>query len=107
MTTVSIGEPTLRPRAYLRSGVADESAHNIATWTFGMIIFLRRSAASFGTCGTRFSHRSSPRCRVLRADWIRATALRGRVLQNLTPLSAALRKLYKAFNTTSVRGRTG
>src|SRR6266850_6178285 len=101
--TVSVGEHTLKAGgAFLRFRSNEESAHNIATWTFGQDQFFDGSAASIQNLRNpiQFTASFPPLPRFLRADWIQSYVQdEWRILQNLT-LDIGLRyeNLYKAFN---------
>jgi hypothetical protein len=101
--TLSMGNHTLKTgAAYLRFRSNEESAHNIATWTFATDQFFDGTPASIArlTSPIQFTASFPPLPRFLRADWIQAYAQEEwRVLPNLT-LDFGLRyeNLYKAFN---------
>jgi hypothetical protein len=101
--TLSMGNHTLKTgAAYLRFRSNEESAHNIATWTFGTDQFFDGTPASIArlTNPIQFTASFPPLPRFLRADWIQAYVQEEwRVLPNLT-LDVGLRyeNLYKAFN---------
>jgi hypothetical protein len=101
--TLSMGRHTLKTgAAYLRFRSNEESAHNIATWTFATDQFFDGTPASIArlTNPIQFTASFPPLPRFLRADWIHAYVQEEwRVLPNLT-LDFGLRyeNLYKAFN---------
>jgi hypothetical protein len=101
--TLSMGPHTLKTgAAYLRFRSNEESAHNIATWTFATDQFFDGTPASIArlTNPIQFTASFPPLPRFLRADWIHAYVQEEwRVLPNLT-LDFGLRyeNLYKAFN---------
>ncbi|MGH9254931.1 MAG: TonB-dependent receptor, partial [Vicinamibacterales bacterium] len=101
--TLSMGRHTLKTGgAFLRFRSNEESAHNIATWTFGTDQFFDGSAASIRNLRNpiQFTASFPPLPRHLRADWIHTYVQdEWRVLSNLT-LDVGLRyeNLYKAFN---------
>jgi len=101
--TMNIGAHTLKAGgAYLRFRSHEESAHNIATWTFGQDQFFDGSAAAIANLRNpiQFTASFPPLPRFLRADWIQSYVQdEWRLLSNLT-LDIGLRyeTLYKAFN---------
>ncbi|MBI4888755.1 MAG: TonB-dependent receptor [Acidobacteria bacterium] len=101
--TVSAGGHTLKAGgAFLRFRSNEESAHNIATWTFGQDQFFDGSAAAIRNLRNpiQFTASFPPLPRHLRADWIQSYVQdEWRVLPNLT-LDVGLRyeNLHKAFN---------
>lgn len=101
--TVNIGNHTLKGGgAYLRFRSHEESAHNIATWTFGQDQFFDGSAAAIRNLRNpiQFTASFPPLPRFLRADWIQSYVQdEWKILSNLT-LDIGLRyeNLYKAFN---------
>jgi carboxypeptidase family protein len=101
--TVNVGAHTLKGGgAYLRFRSHEESAHNIATWTFGQDQFFDGSAAAIRNLRNpiQFTASFPPLPRFLRADWIQSYVQdEWKLLSNLT-LDIGLRyeNLYKAFN---------
>jgi hypothetical protein len=101
--TLSMGDHTLKAGgAYLRFRSHEESAHNIATWTFGQDQFFDGTAAAISNLRNpiQFTASFPPLPRFLRADWIQSYVQdEWKVLSNLT-LDIGLRyeNLYKAFN---------
>ena len=101
--TMNVGDHTLKGGgAYLRFRSNEESAHNIATWTFGQDQFFDGSAAAIRNLRNpiQFTASFPPLPRFLRADWIQGYVQdEWKVLSNLT-LDIGLRyeNLYRAFN---------
>ncbi|HKC57273.1 MAG TPA: carboxypeptidase regulatory-like domain-containing protein [Vicinamibacterales bacterium] len=101
--TVSAGDHTLKGGgAFLRFRSNEESAHNIATWTFGQDQFFDGSAAAIRNLRNpiQFTASFPPLPRHLQADWIQSYVQdEWKVLSNLT-LDIGLRyeNLYRAFN---------
>lgn len=101
--TLSMGNHTLKTgAAYLRFRSNEESAHNIATWTFATDQFFDGTPASIArlTNPIQFTASFPPLPRFLRADWVQAYVQEEwRILPNLT-IDFGLRyeNLYKAFN---------
>jgi hypothetical protein len=109
--TVTAGRHTLKAGgAFLRFRSNEESAHNIATWTFGTDQFFDGTPASIAALRNpiQFTASFPPLPRHLRADWIQIYVQdEWRVRSNLT-LDFGLRyeNLYKAFNNhISLAGR--
>ena len=101
--TVSAGDHTLKGGgAFLRFRSNEESAHNIATWTFGQDQFFDGSAAAIRNLRNpiQFTASFPPLPRHLQADWIQAYVQdEWKLLSNVT-LDIGLRyeNLYRAFN---------
>jgi carboxypeptidase family protein len=101
--TVSLGDHTLKGGgAFLRFRSNEESAHNIATWTFGQDQFFDGSAAAIRNLRNpiQFTASFPPLPRHLQADWIQGYLQdEWKLLSNLT-LDIGLRyeNLHRAFN---------
>ena len=101
--TVNVGDHTLKTGgAFLRFRSNEESAHNIATWTFGQDQFFDGSAAAIRNLRNPIQYTASfpPLPRHLQADWIQGYLQdEWKLLSNVT-LDIGLRyeNLYRAFN---------
>ena len=101
--TVSAGDHTLKAGgAFLRFRSNEESAHNIATWTFGQDQFFDGTAAAIQNLRNpiQFTASFPPLPRHLQADWIQSYVQdEWKLLSNLT-LDIGLRyeNLHRAFN---------